>query len=128
MGRRPLEQRPIRLSVLFFASFFAAAFARQGFLDTFFLARLQVKGVALDLLDHIILLHLGLEAAQRIFEGFTLLNSDFRQTYYTPKLVPLDSIVIARFLRQVKWECQSLGTETPRWSLRDRELAPLSSG
>jgi hypothetical protein len=32
-------------------------------------------------------LHLALEAPQSIFEGFPLLESDFRQTDYTPKLV-----------------------------------------
>ena len=62
--------------------------------------------MTLDLLNDVFLLHLALEPSQRIFEGFTLLNSDFRQTNYTPKLVPLDSIVIAVFQRQVKWECQ----------------------
>jgi hypothetical protein len=102
MGRPRQRQRPIRLSVLFFASFFAAALARESFLHAFFFAGLQVKGVALNLLDNVLLLHLALETPQRIFEGFSLLNSDFRQTNYTPKLVPLDPIVIARFRRQVK--------------------------
>jgi hypothetical protein len=99
-----------RLSVLLLASFFATTFLCQCFLDTFFFAGLQVKGVALNLLDHIFLLHLALETSQRIFEGFTLLNPDFRQTNYTPKLVPLDPIVIATFRRQVKGDCQSFAT------------------
>jgi hypothetical protein len=59
-------------------------------------------------------LHLALEAPQRIFEGLSLLYPDFRQTNYTPKLVPLDPIVIARFLRQVKGECQSFSLDTQR--------------
>ncbi len=99
-----------RLSVLLLASFFATTFSCQRFLDTFFFAGLQVKGVALNLLDNVVLLHLALETSQRIFKGFALLNSDFRQTHYTPKLVPLDSIVIATFRRQVKGECQSFAT------------------
>jgi len=74
--------------------------------------------VALKLLDNVFLLHLALEAAQRIFEGFSPLNSDFRQTNYTPKLVPLDRIVIATFRRQVKGEsqrahCKELFTTSP---------------
>jgi hypothetical protein len=32
-------------------------------------------------------LHLAFESAQSVLEGLTLLNSDFRQTLHTPKLV-----------------------------------------
>ena len=96
MGRR-LKTATHRLSVLLLASLFATPFPCQSFLDTLFFAGLQVKGVALNLLDNVFLLHLALETSQRVFEGFSLLNSDFRQTYYTPKLVPLDPIVIATF-------------------------------
>jgi hypothetical protein len=92
------------MSVLFLASLLAASFPCQSFPDTFFFAGLQVKGVALDLLNDVFLLHLALEAPQRIFEGLSLLYPDFRQTNYTPKLVPMDRIVIAIFCRQVKWE------------------------
>ena len=45
--------------------------------------------MAFDLLDNVFLLHFALESAQRIFEGFSLLDPYFGQTYYTPKLVPL---------------------------------------
>jgi hypothetical protein len=103
MGRHPTAATH-RLSVLLLPSFFATSFPCQGFLDTFFFAGLQVKGVALNLLNDVFLLHLALETSQRVFEGLTLLNSDFRQTNYTPKLVPLDPIVIATFWRQVKGE------------------------
>ena len=64
--------------------------------------------MALDLLDNIFLLHLALEPAQCIFERFTLLQSDFCQRNYTPKLAQLDSIVIARFCAQVKDHVQIL--------------------
>jgi len=73
-----------RCSILFFTSFFTAAFACECFLDTLFLAGLQVKGVALNLLDDVFLLHLAFEMPQRVFEGLTLLNSDFRQLTTPP--------------------------------------------
>ena len=74
--------------VLFFTCFFPAALARQRFFDALFLARLQVKGVPLDLLDDVFLLHFALKATQRILEGLALLESYFCQLNYTPKLVP----------------------------------------
>src|ERR1039458_4247110 len=89
-------------SVLFFSSFFPAALARQGFLHALFLAGFQIKGVALDLLDNVFLLHLALEAAQCILQRLALLQSDFCQRSYTPKLVQVDCIVIASFCAQVK--------------------------
>jgi len=78
---------PLNL-VLFFPRFLAAALARQSFFYALLLARLQVKGVTLDLLDNVFLLHLALEATQRIFEGLALLQSYFCQLNYTPKPVP----------------------------------------
>ena len=74
--------------VLLFASFLPAALPRQRFFHTLFFARLQVKGVTLNLLDDVFLLHFTLETAQCIFEGFSLLQSDFGQRTNTPKLVP----------------------------------------
>ena len=49
--------------ILFFACFLAGSFASQRGLHTFLFAGLQVKGVALDLLDDVFLLHLALKAA-----------------------------------------------------------------
>jgi hypothetical protein len=89
--------------VLLFPSFFPAAFARQCFLHALLLARLQIKGVALNLLDYVLLLHLALEPAQCILKGLALLQSHFCQWNYTPKLVQWDCIVIARFCAQVKF-------------------------
>src|SRR5258705_2621263 len=123
MGHRPTAATH-RLSVLLLASFFATTFPCQRFLDTFFFAGLQVIGVALNLLDNIFLLHLALETSQCVFERFTLLKSDFRQTNYTPKLVPLDPIVIATFRRQVKGECQSFATHDCASRLVDTRLHP----
>ena len=82
-----LAWQPIDL-VLFFTRFFPAALARQCFLHTLLLARLQVKGVTLDLLDNVFLLHLALESTQCVFEGLALLKSYFCQLNYTPKPVP----------------------------------------
>jgi hypothetical protein len=47
-------------------------------------------------------LHLALETAKRIFEGLSLLQSDFRQLDTPPNWSRLDPIVIASFLEQVK--------------------------
>jgi hypothetical protein len=101
--------------VLLFPRFFPAAFARQCFLHALLLARLQIKGVALNLLDYVLLLHLALETAQCILKGLALLQSDFCQWNYTPKLVQWDCIVIARFCAQVKFYV--------RWGLSTRRIS-----
>src|SRR5262249_34731454 len=88
--------------ILFFPCFLTTSLARQRFLYAPFLARLQVEGVTLNLLDNVFLLHFTLETAQGILEGFTLLNSYFRQLTTPPNWSRLDPIVIARFERQVK--------------------------
>ena len=74
--------------VLLFACFFSAALTSQRFFYALFFARLQVKGVTLDLLNNVFLLHFALEATQCIFEGLALLKSYFCQLNYTPKPVP----------------------------------------
>ena len=60
---RPGKERPFAALILFFTCFLARPLASQRGLHTLFLAGLQVKGVALDLLDNVFLLHLALEAA-----------------------------------------------------------------
>jgi hypothetical protein len=70
--------------VLLFANLLASALASESRFYALFLARFQVKGVALDLFDNVFLLHFALEAAQSVFEGFTLLQSNFRQTDTPP--------------------------------------------
>ena len=69
---------------LFLARFLASAFASQCGFDALLFAGLQVKGVALNLLDNVFLLHLAFETSQSVLEGFALLNSNFRQTYTPP--------------------------------------------
>jgi hypothetical protein len=80
----PLLRLTLLRLVLFFTRFLASPLASESSLDTLFLAGLQVEGVALDLLDNVFLLHLALEAAQRVLEGFALLKPYFCQTYTPP--------------------------------------------
>ena len=83
--------------LLFFTRFFPAALACQSFFYTLLLAGLQIKRVALNLLNDVFLLHLAFEAAQRIFQRFALLQPDFRQSNYTPQTDPgWDLLVIAK--------------------------------
>jgi hypothetical protein len=84
----PHRRRPVDLLVLFLACFLTASFASKRFFHPLLLARFQVKGVTLHFLDDVLLLYLPLEAAKRIFEGFALLNSNFRQKSYTSLLAP----------------------------------------
>ncbi len=82
-----LAWQPMTL-VLFFTRFLPAALTGQRFFHALLLARFQVKGVTLDLLNDVFLLHLALETTQCIFEGLALLKSYFCQLNYTPKPVP----------------------------------------
>ena len=61
------------------ATFLPVSFARQGLLDPQFLARLQIEGVTFDLFDDVFLLHLAFKSPERVFQGFTVLESDFSQ-------------------------------------------------
>jgi len=61
------------------SAFLAVALARQRCLGAFLLAWFQVEGVALDLLDDVLLLDLALEAAKRALHGFTILDVYFGQ-------------------------------------------------
>ncbi len=81
---RPGTERPFTASILFFTCFFTSPLACESRLYSLLLAWLQVKGVALDLLDNVFLLHLALEAAESVLEGFTLLKSNFCQTDTPP--------------------------------------------
>ena len=63
-------------------NFFPAPFSSQRLFDALLLARFQVEGVFLDFLDDVFLLDLSLETAQSIFDRFTILNSNFRQSIH----------------------------------------------
>ena len=58
---RPGKERPSVTLILFFTGFLASTLASERSFHTLFLARLQVEGVTLDLLDNVFLLHLALE-------------------------------------------------------------------
>ena len=81
---RPGTGDPLLLLVLLLANLFASALASECGFDAFFLAGLQVKGVALNLFDDVFLLNFPLETPQSVLEGFTLLQSNFRQTDTPP--------------------------------------------
>src|ERR1700688_618524 len=70
--------------ILLFANFLTSALASERGFHSFFLTWFQVKGVAFNLFNNVFLLHFALEAAQSVFEGFTLLQSNFRQTHTPP--------------------------------------------
>jgi hypothetical protein len=67
---RGSEERPLGLTlvILFFASLLAATLARHSFLHALFLARLQVKGVTLHVLDNVFLLNLALKPAESVLD------------------------------------------------------------
>ncbi|HTS34884.1 MAG TPA: hypothetical protein VMH04_04370 [Candidatus Solibacter sp.] len=82
---RPGTEQPIPAClVLFFAGFLAGSLASQRSLHALSFAGLQVKGVALYLLDDVFLLHLALKPSQSVLEGLTLLKPNFCQTNTPP--------------------------------------------
>jgi hypothetical protein len=81
---RPGKERPSTALILFFARLLASTLTCESSFNPLLLAGLQVKGVALDLLDNVFLLHLALKTPQRILERFTLLKPYFCQTDTPP--------------------------------------------
>jgi len=71
-------------SILFFACFLSAAFSRQGFFHTLFLARFQIKGMSLYFLNDVFLLYLAFKAAQCVLKGLALLNPNLCQLHTPP--------------------------------------------
>ena len=79
------HQRTAHFSlVLFLTCFLAAALSSQRFFYSLSLAGLQVKRVTLYFLDNVLGLYLPLEPPKRVFEGFPLLKSNFRQRTTPP--------------------------------------------
>jgi hypothetical protein len=76
--------------ILLFSRFFAAAFAGQRLFQALLFARLQIKGVTLDLFDDVFRLHLALEAPQCVLQRLALLQSNFCQKLTPPNLALLD--------------------------------------
>jgi hypothetical protein len=62
----------------------AVALAGERCFHALFLARLQVVGVTLDLLDDVLLLHFALETAQCGFQGLTVLDGHLSQSESPP--------------------------------------------
>lgn len=60
---RPGKERLFAALILLFTCLLASSLASQRGLHALFLAGLQVKGVSLDLLNNVFLLHFALEAA-----------------------------------------------------------------
>jgi hypothetical protein len=61
------------------ATFLPVPFACQRLLDPQFFARLQIEGMPLDFFNDVFLLYLPLETPESVFQGFTVLESDFSQ-------------------------------------------------
>ena len=74
MRRPPSDQ-----SLCFTPLFLPGAFARQGLFGPTLVARLQVKGVLLDVLDNVFLLDFSLKSPQGTLNGLALLNFHFCQ-------------------------------------------------
>jgi len=68
------------------ASFLPVPLASQRLFDPRLLTRFQVKRVPFDFFDDVLLLHLALEAAQRIFQRLALLELYFSQSKNTSPL------------------------------------------
>jgi len=81
-GRPP--ERPALSLVLFLTCFLAAALTSQRFFYSLSLAGLKVKRVTLYFLNNVLGLYLPLEPPKRVFEGFALLKSNFRQRTTPP--------------------------------------------
>ncbi len=72
--------------VLLFSDLLTVALTSQRLFHALFLARLQIEGMPLDLFNDVFGLYLAFEAAEGIFQWLSLLQSNFRQLNYTPKL------------------------------------------
>ncbi len=90
----------------FFANLLAGALASQRRLYAFLFAGLQVKGVALYLFNNVFLLHFALETAQSVFEGLTLLQSNFRQTDTPPNPSGRTVLLLQGFAGKSIGECE----------------------
>jgi hypothetical protein len=91
-------RRPFPASILFFSCFLARSFTSQSRFHPLFLARFQVEGVSLDLLDDVFLLYLALEPAQRVLERFAFLYANFSQKNSTSEPAWKAQFIILDFL------------------------------
>jgi len=77
--RRLKPELPGLLQCAVPVALFAVALARKRGLHTLFLTRFQIESVPLDFLDDVLLQNFTLEALQRVFQRFTVLNANFGQ-------------------------------------------------
>src|ERR1700732_232595 len=120
--RRPFELISIASLILLLTRLLTGTLASQCGLDALFFARFQVKGVTLDLLDNVFLLHLALETAQSVFEGLTLLQSYFGQKRYTPKLVRVGPVSYYKVPKTSQGGSENyFGDEVLLWDDRRRD-------
>ena len=59
----------------------AVALSRERFLGAFLLTRFQIEGMPLDLFDDVLLEDLALEALERAFQAFAIVNLNVCQNY-----------------------------------------------
>ena len=63
---------------------FPETFTREGLFGTPLFTRFHVIAVLFNLLDNVLRLDFSLEAPERIFQGFTLLDHNFCHAYSPP--------------------------------------------
>src|SRR5262249_30368321 len=91
----PAPERNTRTLVRLAALLLARPLPRQRLLGAASIARFQIEGVLLDILDDIFLLHLPLEPAKRALDGFAILHFHFSQArLHLPLSGPFGSVGI----------------------------------
>jgi hypothetical protein len=77
----------------FASKLLAITLSRQRLFRPAFVARLQVEGVLLDVLDDVFLLNLALEAAECTFDGLAFLYFDFSHELQHPLTRPVATAI-----------------------------------
>ena len=77
-----------RLLILFFANLLPVPLASQRLFHALLLAGFQIERMPLYLFNNVFRLYLAFEAAEGVFQRFSLLNSNFRQ-YLHPQTFPV---------------------------------------
>ena len=88
---------------------FAQSLPRKRFFSPALLTGLHIEAMLLDFLDDVFLLHLALEAAQSILQGFTFLNNDFSHVEFTPNPVRIGILRCRLKRRTAPWDYRMLG-------------------
>jgi hypothetical protein len=74
----------LSVSIRLFANLFPRTLSRQSLLYSTLIARLQVEGVTLHLLNDVLGLNFALESPKRIFHRFAFLQSNFCHAHHLP--------------------------------------------